>query len=62
MVQAHVVELQQTPRQGLGVQVPPQKKVLGAVQVRSVWPVVQAQVVELQQTPRQGLGVHVPPQ
>ena len=61
-MQAQVVLLQQTPRHGEGVQVPPQKKMLGRVQVRRVWPVVQAQVVELQQTPRQGLGVQVPPQ
>ena len=56
-VQAPVVALQHLPMQGVGVQVPPQKKMLGVAQEASVAPVVQRQVVELQQTPVQGDGV-----
>jgi hypothetical protein len=55
--QTHVAVTQQTPVQGLGVQVPLQKNTFGARHVRSVAPVVQVQVVEVQQTPAQGLGV-----
>jgi hypothetical protein len=54
---APVVALQHLPMQGVGVQVPPQKKMLGVAQEASVAPVVQRQVVELQQTPVQGDGV-----
>jgi hypothetical protein len=55
-VQAPVVALQHLPMQGVGVQVPPQKKMLGVAQEASVAPLEQAHVAELQQTPAQGLG------
>jgi hypothetical protein len=48
---------QHLPMQGVGVQVPPQKKMLGVAQVAGVAPVVQEQSVLAQQTPVHGLGV-----
>ena len=52
-----VIESQHLPMQGVGVQEPPQKKMLGEAQVAVVAPMTQEQSEFMQHTPVQGLGV-----
>jgi hypothetical protein len=60
VVQAQVMLLQQTPRQGEGLHEPLQKNCLSAPMQAPAVEGAQAHEEITQHTPRQGLGVHVP--